>query len=149
MRRECRERFHRHQLQRKPLAITSCITVRASRVTWCTSGSLSRGVGENVTGIPCACATRNLTYPARSPWINNQIDKAKHFFRSTLLARDSKRNYFADNCGDDTICQGVDRWCHSESSGSPWTDINLSWVSLNLPDAGQSQSSLRCHALIY
>ena len=31
-------------------------------VSWCISGSLTRGGGENVPGIPGACATRNFTY---------------------------------------------------------------------------------------
>ena len=35
---------------------------------WCMSGSLIRGNGENVLGIPGACASRNFTYLGRSPW---------------------------------------------------------------------------------
>ena len=40
---------------------------------WCMSGSLTRGGGENVPGIPGACATRNFTYLARGPcyWLHN------------------------------------------------------------------------------
>ena len=34
----------------------TCVT----HVSWCMSGSLTRGGGENVPGIPGACATRNL-----------------------------------------------------------------------------------------
>ena len=34
---------------------------------WCMSGSLTCGGGENVPGIPCACATRNFTYLVRGP----------------------------------------------------------------------------------
>ena len=41
-----------------------CVT----HVTWCMSGSLSRDDGENVPGIPGACATRNFTYLAGGPW---------------------------------------------------------------------------------
>ena len=69
MRREYRERFPRHRLQRKPLVNDpgmhhgTCVT----HVPWCTSGSLTRGGGENVPGIPGACATRNLVYLARDP----------------------------------------------------------------------------------
>ena len=61
--------FFRHQLQRKPLVSDpsmhhgSCVT----HVPWCMSGSLSRGDGENVAGLPGACATRNFTYLARGP----------------------------------------------------------------------------------
>ena len=69
MLRECRERFPRHRLQSKPyLAIPACILARASRhVPWCMSGSLTRGGGETVPGIPGACASRSFTYMARGP----------------------------------------------------------------------------------
>ena len=71
MRRECRERFPRHRLQRKLLVSDpgmhhgTCVT----HVPWCISGSLTRGGGENVPGIPGACASRNCTYLARGPWL--------------------------------------------------------------------------------
>ena len=69
MRRECRERFPRHRLQRKPLVSDPgmhhgmCVT----HVPWCMSGSLTRSGGENVPGIPGACATCNVTYLVRGP----------------------------------------------------------------------------------
>ena len=69
MRRECRERFPRHRLQRKPLVSDpgmhhgTCVT----HVPWCMSGSLTSGGGENVPGIPSACATRNFAYLVRGP----------------------------------------------------------------------------------
>ena len=69
MRRECRERFPRHWLQRKLLVSDpgmdygTCVT----HVPWCMSGSLTRGGGENVPGIPGACGTRNFAYQARGP----------------------------------------------------------------------------------
>ena len=68
--RECRERFPRHRLQRKPLVSDpgmhhgTCI----AHVPWCMSRSLTRGGGENVPGIPDACATHNFTYLIRGPW---------------------------------------------------------------------------------
>ena len=68
MRRKCWERFPHHQLQRKPLVNdpgmhhATCVT----HVPWCLSGSLTHA-GENVSGIPGACATRSLTYLARGP----------------------------------------------------------------------------------
>ena len=71
MRRECRERCPRHWRQRQlPVSDQgmhhgTCVT----HVSWCMSGSLTRGVGENVPCIPCACATRNFTYLVRGPWI--------------------------------------------------------------------------------
>ena len=68
MRRECRERFPRHRFQRKPpvsdpgMHHGTCV----AHVPWCMS-SLTRGAGENVPGIPGACATCNFTYLARDP----------------------------------------------------------------------------------
>ena len=35
---------------------------------WCISGPLNCSGGENVPGIPGACATRNFKYLARAPW---------------------------------------------------------------------------------
>ena len=40
-----------------------CVT----HMPWCISGSLTRGGGENVPGIPGACTARSLTYLARAP----------------------------------------------------------------------------------
>ena len=60
--RECRERFPRHRLQKKQLVSDSgmhhdtCVT----HVPWCMLKSPTQGRGENVTGIPGVCATRNL-----------------------------------------------------------------------------------------
>ena len=70
MRRECRERFPRHRLQRKPLVSDpdmhhgTCI----AHVPWCMSGSLTRDGDENVPGIPGACATHKFAYLVRGPW---------------------------------------------------------------------------------
>ena len=51
------------------LAIPACITARGvTHVPWCMSGSLTRGGGKNVPGIPGACTTRKFNYPARGPW---------------------------------------------------------------------------------
>ena len=69
MRQECRESFPRHRLQRKQLVSNpgmhhgTCVT----HVPWCMSGSLTRGGGEVVPGIPGACATRNFAYLVRGP----------------------------------------------------------------------------------
>ena len=52
----------------RKLAIPACITARASRTCRdACRGSLIRGGGENVPGIPCACATLNFGYLARGP----------------------------------------------------------------------------------
>ena len=67
---ECRDRFPRHRLQPKPLVSDpgmhhgTCVT----HMPWCISGSLTRGDGKNVPGIPGACTTRNCTYLARGPF---------------------------------------------------------------------------------
>ena len=69
MRRECRECFPCHQLQRKPLVSDpdmhygTCVM----NVPWCMSVSLTRGGGERVPGILGACATRNFAYLVRGP----------------------------------------------------------------------------------
>ena len=93
MRRECRERFPRHRLQRKPLVSDpgvhhgTCVT----HVPWCMSGSQTRGGGENVPGIRGACVTRNFTYMVRGPMYICDIclDKLK---ASTFL------HLLDDNC---------------------------------------------------
>ena len=75
MRRECRERFPRHRLQMKPLVSDpgmhhgTCVT----HVPWCMLGSLTHGGGENVPGIPGACASRNFAYLVRGPWVGYYI----------------------------------------------------------------------------
>ena len=79
-RRECRERFPRHRLQRKPLVSDpgmhygTCVT----HVPWCMSVSLIRGGGENVPGIPGAYATRDFAYLGRGllpwPWWRHQME---------------------------------------------------------------------------
>ena len=61
--------FPRHRLQRKPVISDpnmhhgTCVT----HVPWCMSGSLTRGGGKNIPGIPAACANHNFTYLARGP----------------------------------------------------------------------------------
>ena len=62
--------FPTYRLQRKPQVSDpgmhhgTCVT----HVPWCMSESLIRGGGENVPGIPGACATRNFAYLTRGPW---------------------------------------------------------------------------------
>ena len=80
MRRECRGRFHRH----RGLAISTCITARASRTCRdaCRGRSLAVSFevsgGEDVSGIPGACATRNFSYLVRGPLVGHCI--AIHVF---------------------------------------------------------------------
>ena len=52
----------------------TCVT----HVPWCIPGSLTSGFlwsrwREIVPGIPGSCATRNFTYPVRSPWRGSGI----------------------------------------------------------------------------
>ena len=51
----------------------------ATHVPWCMPGSLTRGGGENVPVIPCACATRNFTYLARGPWYWPSSPRLEYF----------------------------------------------------------------------
>ena len=69
MRRECRERFPRHWLQRKPLVSDPGMHhgTRVTHVPWCMSGSLTRAGREHVPGIPDACRSRNFTCLATGP----------------------------------------------------------------------------------
>ena len=89
MRRECRERFPCHQLKKKPLISDSgmyhgtCVT----HVPWCMSGSLNRGGGENVPGIPGACATRIFTYLARVPWGDACYSAGWHLSTSATITQ--------------------------------------------------------------
>ena len=72
MRRERRDRFPRHRLQGKPLVSDPGMHhgTYVTHVPWCMSGSLTQCGGENDPG---ACATRNFTYLARGPCIDNDI----------------------------------------------------------------------------
>ena len=81
MRRECRERFPHHWLQKKPLVRRSRHAsrhVRLMHVSWCMSGSLTRGGGKNVPGIPGACVTRYFTYLAKGPFRQTFFRDAVH-----------------------------------------------------------------------
>ena len=58
MRLECQERFPHRRLHRKPLVSDPDIHhgTSVTHVPWCILGSLTFGGGENVPGIPGACA---------------------------------------------------------------------------------------------
>ena len=62
IRRECRERFPRHRLQRKPkvsdpdMHYGTCVT----RVPWCVSGSLSCGDGKTFPAFPAQAQPAHL-----------------------------------------------------------------------------------------
>ena len=71
MRRGWQERFPRHRLQRKPLVSDPGMHhgTCALHVSWCMSGSLTRGGRTNVPDMPSACATRCFTHLVRGPWL--------------------------------------------------------------------------------
>ena len=66
MRRECQESFPATDFKKKPL-VSDPDMHHGTHVPWCMSGSLTGGGGENVSGIPGACATCNFTYLVRDP----------------------------------------------------------------------------------
>ena len=92
MRWECQERFSRHRLQRKPLVSDpgmhhgTCVTY----VPCCMSGSLTRGGGESVPGIPGTWAIRNFTYLIRDPWHVNVL-------AGPLWGETTAMNYLREN----------------------------------------------------
>ena len=82
MHRECGKRFPCHRLQRKPLVSDPDMhhDTFVAHVPWCMSGSVTRGGGGNVSGIPGACVTRNFTYLARGPWFDTKWDPVPRRF---------------------------------------------------------------------
>ena len=85
--------FPRHRLQRKPLVSDpgmhhgTCVT----HVPWCMSGSLTRNGGENVPGIPGACATRNFAYLVRGPWLQKRMQPTRRRGHIHLLLSHRRR----------------------------------------------------------
>ena len=124
MRRECRQRFPRHRLQKQKKALVSnpgmhhgtCVT----HVPWCMSGSLSRGGGENVPGIPGACATHNFMYLARA-----HVGGSFKFFK--CHHHGCLDNPIFSNLGLCTAC-----WAHSMCHEALWsTPVNRLLSSFN------------------
>ena len=69
MRHECRDRFPTRKVSDPDIHQGTCVM----HVPWWMPGSLTSSFlwsrcGENVPGIPGACATRNFTYLVRGPW---------------------------------------------------------------------------------
>ena len=79
--------FPRGRLQRKLLVSDpdmhhgTCVT----HVPWCMLGSLNRGGGENVPGIPGACETHNITYLARGPCMHTPSRWVDEILRHPFL----------------------------------------------------------------
>ena len=99
MHQECRERFPRHQFQRKTLASDpgthrgTCVT----HVPWCMLGSITRGGGENVPGIHSACAIRDFAYLVRGPYLLQSVmtqNQREHCFLSLFPEKASQSNQF-------------------------------------------------------
>ena len=102
MRREGMERFPRLRFQKKPrisdpgMHHGTCDT----HVPWCMSGSLIRGGGENVSGIPGACATRNFGYLVRGPFSNHPHEERsfsykiiQHWPKSKVLDKCAEKKF--------------------------------------------------------
>ena len=103
MRRECRERFPRHRLQRKPLVSDpgilhgTCVT----HVPWSKSGSLTGGSGETVPGIPGACATRKFTDMVRGPWLGAvRQDSQGHCWATSMSPYGVNRSQWVNDYSD-------------------------------------------------
>ena len=48
-------------------------------------GSLTRGGGENVPGMPGACATRNIVYLVRGPCVNELMTKIREIYTQLMM----------------------------------------------------------------
>ena len=81
--------FPHHRLQRKPLVNDAGMYhgTCATHVPWCMPASLTRGGGENVHGIPDACASRNVMYLARGPYIKTNSSAIPLSYQ-TILTRE-------------------------------------------------------------
>ena len=81
--------FPRRRIQRKLLVSDpgmhhgTCVT----HVPWCMSGSLTRSGGENVPGIPGACAPAILLVWQEAHWNNMTFSKSawRHTLKSAIL----------------------------------------------------------------
>ena len=67
MRRECRKRFPRHRLQRKPLVSDPDIHhgTCVMHVPWCMSGPPAQGGGKTFPAFPAHAQPHNFTYRAK------------------------------------------------------------------------------------
>ena len=133
MHRECRERFPRHRLQRKPLLSDpdmhhgTCV----SHMPWCMSGSLTRGGGENVPG---ACATLNFTYLARGPLPEaTLILLYNHYSDVIMSAVASQITGVSIVCL--AVCSGADQWKHPSFASLAFVRVIHQWL-VNSPHKG-------------
>ena len=94
MRRECRERFPRHRLQREPLVSDpgmhhgTCVT----DVPWCMSGSLTTVAGKTFPAFPAHAQPGILriwqeAHGMTPPWPYNQLNVSEDLWRGSQLAK--------------------------------------------------------------
>ena len=92
--------------------------IAATHVPWCMPGSLTRGGGENVPGLPGACATHILTYLVRGPWstvlVRNYSNTAKSAWG---VGEDNSPHEIRNACNQDII--------PSDRSHGIWSKISL------------------------
>ena len=97
-----------------------------THVPWCMSESLTRGGGENIPGIPGACASRNCRYLERGPWCAN-CGQAHNLARADDRNKDSVTYSTSDTLGPFTV---VYRSClASQSSNSTHFSLDTSFSS--------------------
>ena len=122
-----RRRFQREQLVSDPgMPHGTCVT----HVPWCMSGSRTRGVGENVPGIPGACAHAILAiwqearthFEAISP-MHSPADARKGCIRSLSLTENSARIRTIKN---DIVLAGTSACAH-------WLQVYITISIINAP----------------
>ena len=99
MHRECRERFPRHRIQRKPLVRDPGMHhgTRVTHVPWCMLRLLIHGGGKTFPAFPVHMHIRNFTYMARAPYpcVRHQLpnislfvdNSARTWYRHISLCR--------------------------------------------------------------
>ena len=142
MRRECRERFPHHRLQRKLVVSDpgmhhgACVT----HVPWCMSWSLTRGGEENFPGIPGACATRNIAYLVRGPWGPKELNSPQPTCDSYDASKQTNPRLVTNSMLGIMFHQGLVPFCHQSNRNEPsWsiyspfiTSLLAMWLVLRL-----------------
>ena len=154
---ECRERFPRHRLHRKPLVSDpvmqhgTCVT----HLPWCMSGSLTRSGGEHVPGIPDACATRYFTYLVRSQ-INTNIPYiafgmlhlvTRSFLEQTMVSAMIMRTVMFPLGDMKPYCRKEAKY--AKSTNHKWFSItNVAWTWLYFPQNDLGDSLILNHIVL-
>ena len=135
MRRECREGFPHHWLQRIQLVSDpgmhhgTCVT----HVLWCMSESLTRGGGEKVPGIIGACATRTFVYLVK----RSMLCASCHSEPGSLFnIKMSSYQYRKSHCGDKTVVRSS--YLHN---GISYTGkmTSLWWIRALVAEPGEKE----------